>query len=150
MSRSVTGCTSRTFAIAPFVPFVSNAQQISSHDIRSVIVPCLRPLQSRQRRSDASARAYLRSQDEADIDSGKEFQIEGLNRDYCSDFVCTSSPLIEQTVKALARDLIRQTTWTFSLFTPGVRYQVCPLLNSTKLHNSCVVVSIISERPHAY
>lgn len=57
------------------------------------------------------------------MDVGSDLQIEGLNRDYCSDFVCTSSPLVEQTVKALARDLLRQTTWTFSLFTPGVAYQ---------------------------
>jgi hypothetical protein len=54
----------------------------------------------------------------------EEIQIEGLERDYCTDFVCTSSPAVEQTVRALARDLLRQTTWTSSLFTEKVSYKV--------------------------
>ena len=45
-------------------------------------------------------------------------------RSYCDDFVCTSSPAVEQTVRALARDLTRLRTWTLSLFAKDVRYQV--------------------------
>lgn len=36
-----------------------------------------------------------------------EQSIDNLQTDYCSDFVCTSSPAVEQTVRSLARDLGR-------------------------------------------
>ncbi len=45
-------------------------------------------------------------------------------RSYCDEFECTSSPAVEQTVRALARDLTRLRTWTLSLFAKDVRYQV--------------------------
>jgi hypothetical protein len=53
----------------------------------------------------------------------EDVQIEGLSSNYCDDFVCTSSPAVEQTVRALARDLCRQ-SWTASLFTRDVTYSV--------------------------
>ena len=56
-------------------------------------------------------------------------QIEGLRSDYCDDFVCTSSPAVEQTVRSLARDLVRQ-KWTPSLFTRDVVYQVSPRMHA--------------------
>ena len=40
----------------------------------------------------------------------------GLTSNYCDDFVCTSSPAVEQNLRALARDLTRLNTWTISLF----------------------------------
>lgn len=49
-------------------------------------------------------------------------QIEGLKSDYCDEFVCTSSPAVEQTVRSLARDLVRR-SWTPSLFTRDVTYK---------------------------
>lgn len=48
--------------------------------------------------------------------------IEGLSTDYCDDFECTSSPAIEQTVRALARDLVAL-RYTPRLFQPDVKYQ---------------------------
>eukprot|EP00884_Botryococcus_braunii_P000619 jgi/Botrbrau1/10558/Bobra.0343s0007.1 len=106
------------------LPPLVNAHQSRAFNKQSIIFP-IQVFQARvgQPRIDASSRAYLRAQDDAGVDVGSDMQIEGLSRDYCSEFVCTSSPLVEQTVKALARDLLRQTTWTFSLFTPGVAYQ---------------------------
>ncbi|KAK9823104.1 hypothetical protein WJX72_000285 [[Myrmecia] bisecta] len=53
----------------------------------------------------------------------EEQEIEGLSRDYCTEFVCTSSPAVEQTVRALARDLTRLNTWTTSLFQKDVEYK---------------------------
>ena len=61
-------------------------------------------------------------------------QIEGLRSDYCDDFVCTSSPAVEQTVRSLARDLVRQ-KWTPSLFTRDVVYQVGPCMHAPQLHS---------------
>lgn len=57
------------------------------------------------------------------VDEEQQMQIEGLKSDYCDDFVCTSSPAVEQTVRSLARDLVRR-SWTPSLFTRDVRYTV--------------------------
>lgn len=56
-------------------------------------------------------------------DDVEELQVEGLRADYCDDFVCTSSPAVEQTVRSLARDLVRQ-GWTRSLFARDVSYRV--------------------------
>lgn len=80
-----------------------------------------------------------------------EIQIEGIQRTYCDDFVCTSSPQVscpaartffitsdvscytlgkkcvlqvEQNVKALARDVTRYTSWTRDLFRRDVEYKV--------------------------
>lgn len=52
-----------------------------------------------------------------------EAEIENLDRDYCDDFVCTTSPQVEQNVRALARDLQRPKSWTKSLFSRDVSYQ---------------------------
>ncbi len=57
------------------------------------------------------------------VEEEENLQIEGLKSDYCDDFVCTSSPAVEQTVRSLARDLVRR-SWTFSLFTRDVSYKV--------------------------
>ena len=57
------------------------------------------------------------------MEEEQEMQIEGLRSDYCDDFVCTSSPAVEQTVRSLAKDLVRR-SWTPSLFTRDVRYKV--------------------------
>lgn len=57
------------------------------------------------------------------VEEEDDLQIEGLKSDYCDDFVCTSSPAVEQTVRSLAKDLVRR-SWTFSLFTRDVWYKV--------------------------
>lgn len=50
--------------------------------------------------------------------------IDGLNRDYCDDFVCTNSPAVESTVRALARDITRANgVWTKSLLSRNVEYK---------------------------
>jgi hypothetical protein len=48
-------------------------------------------------------------------------EIENLDRNYCDDFICTSSPAVEMTVRSLANDLIRANgVWTRSLFSSTV------------------------------
>lgn len=52
-----------------------------------------------------------------------EQNIEGLNRDYCDDFVCTSSPSVESTVRSFARDIARgNSVFTKSLLSRNVEY----------------------------
>ena len=48
-------------------------------------------------------------------------EIENINRNYCDDFICTSSPAVEKTVRSLANDIIRANgVWTRSLFSNTV------------------------------
>ena len=48
----------------------------------------------------------------------------GLSSDYCDDFVCTSSPAVESSVRQLAKDLQRANgKWT-PLYASNVEYQV--------------------------
>ncbi len=50
--------------------------------------------------------------------------VENVDRSYCDDFVCTSSPSVELTVKALAKDIERGNgVWTKSLMAKGVEYK---------------------------
>lgn len=49
--------------------------------------------------------------------------IDDLDRDYCDDFQCTSSPAVEQTVRAFARDCTRL-KYTTSLFNKDCTYAV--------------------------
>lgn len=52
-------------------------------------------------------------------------EIKDLDTNYCDDFVCTSSPAVESTVRALARDISRANgVWTKSLLSRAVEYQV--------------------------
>ncbi len=71
------------------------------------------------------------------VEEEQEMQIEGLKSDYCDDFVCTSSPAVEQTVRSLARDLVRR-SWTPSLFTRDVRYKVSDV--DMKAQQICIAV----------
>jgi hypothetical protein len=61
-------------------------------------------------------------------DSGvslEDQEIQGLNREYCDDFECKSSPAVESTVRALARDISRANgVYTRSLLSRNVEYQV--------------------------
>lgn len=58
------------------------------------------------------------------VDAEVEQDIQGLSRNYCDDFVCTSSPAVEATVRSLARDITRANgVWTRSLFSRGVEYR---------------------------
>lgn len=70
-------------------------------------------------------RTIRRSQSaETQRDEKSEMQIEGIEQSYCDDFVCTSSPAVEQNLRALARDVVRTSTWTAGLFADEVRYKV--------------------------
>jgi hypothetical protein len=52
-----------------------------------------------------------------------DMSVSGLPS-YCDDFVCTSSPAVELTVKALARDIERANgVWTTSLLSKNVEYK---------------------------
>ena len=64
-----------------------------------------------------------------DDDEDIDIQIEGLTEDYCDDFVCTSSPAVEQTLRSLAKDLVRR-RWTPVLFARDVKYRVRAFLSS--------------------
>eukprot|EP00775_Hariotina_reticulata_P008669 gene8668-8850_t len=48
--------------------------------------------------------------------------IDDLDTDYCNDFVCTSSPAVEQTIRSLARDITRL-KYNTNFFQPDVSYQ---------------------------
>jgi len=52
-------------------------------------------------------------------------EIENLSTNYCDDFVCTSSPAVEMTVRSLARDIERGNgVWTQSFLSRDVEYEV--------------------------
>ena len=63
------------------------------------------------------------TQEDDEDDEDLDIQIEGLTEDYCDDFVCTSSPAVEQTLRSLAKDLVRR-KWTAILFAKDVKYRV--------------------------
>lgn len=91
---------------------------------------------SRRRHYDLRQHFRCQAVSEPQTDSQPEVQIEGIDQTYCDDFVCTSSPAVEQTLRALARDLTRISTWTPSLFSDEVRYKVrTAFLVSAQQHN---------------
>ena len=54
-----------------------------------------------------------------------ELEIENLSTKYCDDFVCTSSPAVETTVRSLSRDIERGNgVWTQSFLSRDVEYEV--------------------------
>lgn len=60
--------------------------------------------------------------DESAVDNIALRSIDGLDTSYCDDFVCTSSPSVEQTVRSLARELQRGRYSTLSLYQRDVQY----------------------------
>ncbi len=86
-------------------------------------------LQARRRSPHTCARASTETvqstetQEDDEDDEDVDIQIEGLTEDYCDDFVCTSSPAVEQTLRSLAKDLVRR-RWTPILFAKDVKYRV--------------------------
>ena len=69
-------------------------------------------------------RCRCKASAEAQTDEKNEVQIEGIDQNYCDEFVCTSSPAVERNLRALARDVVRTSTWTTDLFADEVRYKV--------------------------
>jgi len=53
-------------------------------------------------------------------------EVEDIDRDYCNNFICTSSPLVEESIKAFAVDLQRPGRWTTSRFPDDITYKVLP------------------------
>ena len=87
-----------------------------------------------------------KTQDGDEDDEDVEMQIEGLTDDYCDDFVCTSSPAVEQTLRSLAKDLVRR-RWTPVLFARDVKYRVRAVANTRVRHTcSALVVQICTCR----
>lgn len=80
------------------------------------------PQSSKSRRP--QKRARCRASTGAQTDEQSEVQIEGIDQNFCDDFVCTSSPAVERNLRALARDVVRTSTWTADLFADEVRYKV--------------------------
>lgn len=48
--------------------------------------------------------------------------IENLSREYCDNFVCTSSPAVETTIRSLARDIELRLKYSSRLFQPDATY----------------------------
>lgn len=91
---------------------------------RQIFRPFGRTCRSECRQSYRSYKAHqCKASTEAQTDDRPELQIEGLEQNYCDDFVCTSSPAVEQNLRALARDVVRTSTWTADLFADEVRYK---------------------------
>ncbi len=76
-----------------------------------------------------------KTQGDDDDDEDVDIQIEGLTDDYCDDFVCTSSPAVEQTLRSLAKDLVRR-KWTPVLFARDVKYRVRISFPNTVIHET--------------
>mmetsp|Transcript_7458 Transcript_7458/g.22047 ORF Transcript_7458/g.22047 Transcript_7458/m.22047 type:complete len:298 (-) Transcript_7458:423-1316(-) len=55
--------------------------------------------------------------------SSREQEIEGLDKNYCDDFVCSSSPAVEQAVRSLAQDIQQPKRWSRQLFVEDVQYK---------------------------
>ncbi|KAA6428517.1 MAG: hypothetical protein FRX49_01393 [Trebouxia sp. A1-2] len=91
---------------------------------RSRLFRPFRKHHSRPRRDSNLRTAHrCKASTEAQMDDRSEIQIEGIEQNYCDDFVCTSSPAVEQNLRALARDVVRTSTWTSDLFADEVRYK---------------------------
>lgn len=52
----------------------------------------------------------------------EEQPIDGLSSDYCDEFMCTSSPSVESSVRTLARDLERATARWTPIYAKNVEY----------------------------
>jgi hypothetical protein len=77
----------------------------------------------RQRNSSSSSR-FSGTVKSSTSDDDREVKIENLAPAYCNDFVCTSSPAVEMTVKALAKDIERGNgVWTTSLLSKDIVYK---------------------------
>ena len=106
---------------------------------RQIFRPFGRTCRSECRQSHRSYKAHqCKASTEAQTDDRPELQIEGLEQNYCDDFVCTSSPAVEQNLRALARDVVRTSTWTADLFADEVRYKV-----STKSASKTMTPSVV-------
>ena len=85
---------------------------------------------ARQRQSKTCAKAAEAQQAETDT----EVQVEGIDRNYCDEFECTSSPAVERNLRALARDITRVSKWTLGFFARQVQYQVLDCLPAACKH----------------
>ena len=90
--------------------------------------PCLlhgsfsQPLARHRQATCAKAAEAQHAETDTDV------QIEGIDRSYCDEFECTSSPAVERNLRALARDITRVSRWTLSLFANRVQYHVRQLV----------------------
>jgi hypothetical protein len=114
--------------------------------LRAVLMTCLQDVQAQRRQPLTCARASTetvqstKTQDGDEDDEDVEMQIEGLTDDYCDDFVCTSSPAVEQTLRSLAKDLVRR-RWTPVLFARDVKYRVRTVANTRVCHTCSAPVA---------
>ncbi len=112
----------------------ASSSELCGVHARSRLFRPFRKHHSKPRRYSNSRTAHrCKASTEAQTDDRSEIQIEGIEQNYCDDFVCTSSPAVEQNLRALARDVVRTSTWTSDLFADEVRYKV--RLSVTKCHN---------------
>ena len=116
--------------------------------LRAMHMTCFQNMQAQRRQPLTCARASTetvqstKTQDGDEDDEDVEMQIEGLTDDYCDDFVCTSSPAVEQTLRSLAKDLVRR-RWTPVLFARDVKYRVRAVANTRVCHTCSALVAQI-------
>ena len=87
---------------------------------------CRPPRSSRQRLPAAThGRDHQASESSAAVGQSQStpLAIEGLSKEFCDDFTCSSSPAVENTMRILSRDIQRRGV-TRSLYAPSVQYRV--------------------------
>ncbi|PNH03088.1 hypothetical protein TSOC_010870 [Tetrabaena socialis] len=83
---------------------------------------CRHVVATQQLRASTRTRAVETDLPHTPLDSIALKTIEDLDTNYCDDFVCTSSPAVEVTVRSMARELTRGRYATLSMFQPTVTY----------------------------
>lgn len=63
------------------------------------------------------------------------------------EFVCSSSPAVEQAVRSLALDIQQPRRWTRQLFTNNVQYKVAPPAPPAGCRLACTSISVSSTQP---
>lgn len=92
------------------LPFTGQGVQLIRSAFTSYACPHPNPFRGAAKRSNEqrSVAAGASKPEVADKPrSYADMTIDDLDTDYCNDFVCTSSPAVEQTIRSLARDITR-------------------------------------------
>jgi len=77
-----------------------------------------------ERRGARAGQSSMKIRPRASADEEFRASVDGLSKDPCDDFVCKSSPAVEQTLKSVLKDInaVRGTTRATSYFAPEVIY----------------------------
>lgn len=58
------------------------------------------------------------------VKAGSDEKIDNLRTVYCDEFQCDSSPQVERTIRAFAKNVELHTKWTITIFAEDAEYQV--------------------------